>query len=85
MKGKKAKLRDAESAKLRRPKFAIGGLEQDMLDWGSVQRVSATKKSDKKRRPDEVFEDNYDPEKRLKKGGKASNNSFKSKKKYKRR
>ena len=64
--------------------IAAGGLEQDMLNWGTISKASATKKSDAKRRPEEVFTE-FDPDKVLRKGGKKSNKSFKSKARYKRR
>ena len=64
--------------------IAAGGLEQDMLNWGTLSKASATKKSDAKRRPEEVFTE-FDPDKVLRKGGKKSVKSFKSKARYKRK
>ena len=70
-------------AKRARPKFAVGGLDADMSDWGVIK--SSNSKFDRKRAPVETFEE-YDPEKmRLRKGGKLGKSSFKSKARYKRR
>jgi hypothetical protein len=80
-KGKK-KLSDGRT-KIMRPKFAIGGIDQDMSEWGEGGG-SVSKKLLKKDARQKEFTD-FDPEKRLRKGGKVGKSSFKSKAKFKRR
>ncbi len=72
-----------------RQRFAVGGIDQDMADWaengssgGGGARMS--KKAIKEAAREKAFTD-FDPEKRLRKGGKIGHNSFKSKSKFKRR
>lgn len=78
---------DTESGKTHkmkvvRQKFAVGGLDQDMADWaGGADAPHMSKKQQKKEKEFSEF----DPNKRLKKGGKGSSAGFKSKSKYKRR
>jgi ATP-dependent RNA helicase DDX27 len=67
-----------------RPKFAVGGIDPDIISWGEGKTSSLSKKESKKLRMEKEFTD-FDPNKRLKKGGKSGTSSFKSKAKYKRR
>lgn len=68
--------------RVHRPVFAVGGLDQDMAEWSGKGDVAARKSKKKKEEKD--FTD-FDPSKRLRKGGKVGHNSFKSKGKFKRR
>ena len=71
--------------KVRRPVFAVGGLDQDMLDWnGGGGGGKTSKKAEKKDAREKKFTE-FDPNKKLRKGGKIGNKSFKSKGKFKRR
>jgi hypothetical protein len=86
---KRVTVRDENSntsrSKVVRPKFAVGGLDQDLLGWadggGSSALDRRTRKADSK---DKSFTD-FDASKRLRKGGKVGTSSFKSKSKFKRR
>jgi len=71
--------------KVIRPKIAVGGLEQDMLDWGGSNGSGGISKKQKKAdaRAKEFVD--FDPEKRLRKEGKIGRKAFKSKSKFKRR
>ncbi|RYH23051.1 DEAD/DEAH box helicase [archaeon] len=66
--------------KVVRQRFAVGGLDVDDWEGGS----GFVRKKAKASREKEDFSD-FDPLKRLRKGGKKSNASFKSKAKFKRR
>mmetsp|Transcript_19229 Transcript_19229/g.27521 ORF Transcript_19229/g.27521 Transcript_19229/m.27521 type:complete len:857 (+) Transcript_19229:1298-3868(+) len=68
--------------KVVRQKFAVGGLDQSPLEWGGAGGGGQKKKS--KDAAAAAFTD-FDPNRKLRKGGKISTNAFKSKKKYKRR
>jgi ATP-dependent RNA helicase DDX27 len=68
---------------IKRQTFAVGGLDQDMLNWGAGG-VKLSTKSSKKRQAEEEFTE-FDPNKRLRKQGKLGKHAFKSKAKYKRR
>jgi ATP-dependent RNA helicase DDX27 len=68
--------------KVSRPKFAVGGIDQDLLFEPSKDKVS--KRVSKQLAKEKDFSE-FDPNKRLKKGGKLGNKSFKSKSKFKRR
>lgn len=80
--------------KVLRPKIAFGGIDQDHLfDWGAggsngggVGSMSKTKVKKLLASEKEInsFTD-FDPTKKLKKGGKSSKGAFKSKSKFKRR
>ncbi len=72
-----------------RPRFAVGGLDQDLMDGdGGVGGKSMSKKMEKvmlrKDGGGKEFSE-FDPSKRLRKGGKIGNTSFKSKSKFKRK
>ena len=71
--------------KVVRQKFAVGGLDQAQLDWAGSTSSSRLSKRDKKGAGKEKEFTDFDPTKKLRKGGKNSSNAFKSKKKYKRR
>jgi len=60
----------------------VGGLDQSLLEWGGAGIVGGQKKKSKQAAA--TFSD-FDPNRKLRKGGKISTNAFKSKKKYKRR
>lgn len=72
--------------KVHRPILAVGGLDQDINNWtGSAKGKN---KEYKKMKIQSAEIDNFsefDPNKKLRRGGKLSTNSFKSKGKYKRR
>mmetsp|Transcript_17402 Transcript_17402/g.17488 ORF Transcript_17402/g.17488 Transcript_17402/m.17488 type:complete len:764 (+) Transcript_17402:55-2346(+) len=74
-------------AKLLRPKVAVGGYDQDLNEW-SGGNDGGKKLSKKKQRlaamKDKEFTE-FDPSKKLRKGGKVGKASFKSKGKFKRR
>ena len=70
--------------KIIRPKFAVGGLDQDMLDWGGSSGSGLSKKQMKQDAKEKDFTD-FNPDKKLRKGGKIGVSSFKSKSKFKRR
>jgi ATP-dependent RNA helicase DDX27 len=78
---KKAKGAETLFAKKSGPKFAVGGLDQDMSDWG-LQHKNASKFTKKAQKEEEWKE--YDPN-ATEKGKKQANKSFKSKSRYKRR
>ena len=70
-----------KKTKVLRQTFAFGGFDQDIQEHSS----SSLNRLDKKRAvPQDEWKD-FDPNKRLKKGGKTGTASFKSKKRYKRR
>lgn len=68
--------------KVARPKFAVGGADQDFFSNEDDGKVS--KHVIKQLAKEKEFTE-FDPEKRLRKGGKMANKSFKSKSKFKRR
>ena len=70
--------------KIIRPKFAVGGLDQDMLDWGGSSGSGLSKKQIKQDAKEKDFTE-FNPDKKLRKGGKIGVSSFKSKSKFKRR
>mmetsp|Transcript_20918 Transcript_20918/g.30124 ORF Transcript_20918/g.30124 Transcript_20918/m.30124 type:complete len:756 (+) Transcript_20918:54-2321(+) len=75
----------AKADKVRRPVFAVGGLDHDMNDWnGSTGGIKVKKKVLQKQAKESEFSE-FDPNKKLRKGGKLGHKSFKSKSKYKRR
>jgi hypothetical protein len=67
-----------------RPKFAVGGLDQDMLNDSGSDRVSKKQLRLQARKGEKEFTD-FDPNMRLRKQGKIGKSSFKSKAKFKRR
>lgn len=75
-------------AKIFRPVIAVGGLDQDMNDWrgggGTGGAAGKSLKRQLKREQEEKFTE-FDPNKKLRKGGKLGNASFKSKSRFKRR
>jgi hypothetical protein len=70
-----------KTQKVVRQKFAVGGLDLDE-DWNSG---SGKQLSKKKKDARELAFKEFDPNKRLRKGGKIGKASFKSKGKFKRR
>lgn len=83
-KQRKAKKSDND-AKVFRPVIAVGGLDQDMRDWnGGGQGGKSLRKARKKDAEEAKFSE-FDATKQLRKGGKQSNQSFKSKSRFKRR
>jgi hypothetical protein len=80
--------------KVVRQSFAVGGLDQDFVDWGMGANGSSktaggsqggmTKGQIRQAARDKPFTE-FDSAKQLKKGGKVGNKSFKSKSKFKRR
>ena len=82
--GKKIKFTNG-THKIIRPKFAVGGLDQDMMDWGGSSSGSGLSKKQIKQDSKEKDFTEYNPEKKLRKGGKIGASSFKSKSKFKRR
>jgi ATP-dependent RNA helicase DDX27 len=78
--------RSRQSSAVSRPKFAVGGLEQDDV-WGGSKRSALDKPSKKVQAQMAAAADftEFDASKTFGKGGKKSVNSFKSKKKFKRR
>jgi ATP-dependent RNA helicase DDX27 len=75
----------SENGKVIRPKFAVGGLDQDFADWGEGKKNGGlTKKQRLQDAEDAKFTD-FNPDMKLKKGGKLGSNKFKSKSKHKRR
>lgn len=71
--------------KAKRPIFATGGLDQDMYSWsGGGSGMKTLSKKKEKLSKEKEFSD-FDPTKRLRKGGKIGHSSFKSKSKFKRR
>ena len=82
--GKKIKFTNGTS-KVVRPKFAVGGLDYDSVDWGGSSAGSGVSKKQLKRESREKEFTDFDANKKLRKGGKVANKAFKSKGKYKRR
>lgn len=85
---KRVTIKDDDSRshqKVVRQKFAVGGLDQDLYAWGSSSSVVAKAPSRKQQKEREKEFTEFDPNKRLKKGGKIGKSSFKSKGKFKRR
>jgi hypothetical protein len=71
----------SKNEKVRRPIFAVGGLDQDMHDWnGGGGAGKSIKKAAQRDASDRKFTD-FDPNKKLRKGGKLANQSFKIKRK----
>lgn len=83
MKSKKKKgAPGGKKEKIYRPKVALGGLDAEL--YGDSSDPFRGRKSSKVRvNPKEMTE--FDPLKKLRKGGKLGNKSFKSKAKFKRR
>jgi hypothetical protein len=74
-----------KKVKVVRQKFAVGGLDADGFDFGGNSGYAGmSKKQIKQAAREKPFTD-FDPNKRLRKGGKAGRVSFKSKAKFKRR
>lgn len=73
-----------EHGKTVRQKFAVGGLDQDMMEWGGEGGGKGMSKKEIRKAKENEFTD-FDASKRLRKGGKIGASSFKSKKKFKRR
>jgi hypothetical protein len=71
------------TGKVIRPKIAVGGIDQDLLGWGSPSGSGLSKKQIKLAQREEFTP--FDVTKQLRKGGKIGSSSFKSKKKFKRR
>jgi len=82
--GKKIKFTNG-SSKVVRPKFAVGGLDYDSVDWGGSSAGSGVSKKQLKRESREKEFTDFDANKTLRKGGKVANKAFKSKAKFKRR
>ena len=78
--------RSRQSGHVSRPKFAVGGLEQDDV-WGGAKRTALDKPTKRVQAQLAAAADftEFDVNKTLRKQGKRSVNSFKSKKKFKRR
>ena len=72
------------TTKIIRPKFAVGGLDQDLMDWGGSSSGGLSKKQMKQDAKEKDFTE-FNPDKKLRKGGKIGASSFKSKSKFKRR
>jgi ATP-dependent RNA helicase DDX27 len=75
-----------KDARVHRPILAVGGLDQDISNWSGSAR--GKNKEYKKMKMQSAEIDNFgefDPNKKLRRGGKLSSNSFKSKGKFKRR
>ena len=71
---------------LMRPRIAVGGLDADLLGDGAGSGGLTSKRAKlQQRKMDAEMSFEFDPNKRLRKGGKSGTNSFKSKKRYKRR
>lgn len=71
--------------KIVRQKFAVGGLDRDMADWGGSSEDGPLSKKAKRTLAKEKEFTDFDGSKRLKKGGKAGAAAFKSKSKFKRK
>jgi hypothetical protein len=73
-----------KKTKVVRQTFAFGGFDQDIQEHSgaSMNRINK-KRSAREANPEDWKE--FDPNKRLKKGGKTGTSSFKSKKRFKRR
>jgi ATP-dependent RNA helicase DDX27 len=83
-KQRKAKKSDND-AKVFRPVIAVGGLDQDMRDWNGGGQGGKTLRKARKKDAEEAKFSEFDAAKQLRKGGKQSNQSFKSKSRFKRR
>mmetsp|Transcript_46626 Transcript_46626/g.92390 ORF Transcript_46626/g.92390 Transcript_46626/m.92390 type:complete len:900 (-) Transcript_46626:82-2781(-) len=93
-KRKKGGKNSGQATKVVRQSFAVGGLDQDYVDWGMGTAGSASSQGGSKggmnktqirqAAREKPFTD-FDASKKLRKGGKAGNKSFKSKSKFKRR
>lgn len=77
--------------KVVRQSFAVGGLDQDYVDWGmgsadaqGGSKGGMTKSQIRQAARERPFTD-FDPTKKLRKGGKLGKKAFKSKAKFKRR
>lgn len=83
--GKRQKL-VKQHTKVVRQKIAVGGLDQDMIEWGGAAGSTGglSKKQIKNAAKEKEFTE-FDANKRLRKGGKLGKSSFKSKSKFKRR
>lgn len=68
-----------------RPRIAVGGLDSDLLGDGASSGLTSKRAKLQQRKMDAEMSFEFDPNKRLRKGGKSGTNSFKSKKRYKRR
>lgn len=83
---RKSKKSDTD-AKIFRPVIAVGGLDQDMNEWRGGGKGGTggkgLKRQLKKEREEEFTE--FDPNKKLRKGGKLGKQAFKSKSRFKRR
>ena len=87
--GAASKQKRKQQMKVVRQSFAVGGLDQDYVDWGMGSAGSASAQGGSKGQirqaaREKPFSD-FDATKKLRKGGKLGHNSFKSKSKYKRR
>ena len=71
--------------KIHRPRFAIGGLDQDLSEWSGGGKEALSKKQVKRMAENEKEFKEFDPNMRLRKGGKPGKSSFKSKARFKRR
>lgn len=77
--------KNSKNEKVRRPIIAVGGLDHDMHDWsGGGGAGKSNKKAAQRDARDRKFSE-FDPNKKLRKGGKLTKQSFKSKSKFKRR
>jgi ATP-dependent RNA helicase DDX27 len=75
-----------KDVKVHRPILAVGGLDHDISDWaGSARGKNKEYKKMKIQNAEIENFSEFDPNKKLRRGGKLSANSFKSKSKYKRR
>ena len=70
--------------KVVRQTFAFGGLDQDLYGGSSMSSRFNKKKTSQLKNDMEDWKE-FDPNKRLRKGGKVGTASFKSKKRFKRR
>jgi len=78
------KIQGKKKIKVVRQKFAVGGLDQDAFNMGTSGYAGMSKKQIKMAAKEKPFTD-FDPNKRLRKGGKGGKVNFKSKSKFKRR
>jgi hypothetical protein len=81
----KKPVKEKKILKVVRQKFAVGGLDQDMLDWGGSEVGGKLSKKQMRMLNSEKEFSEFDPNKKLRKGGKTGNKAFKSKSKFKRR
>jgi hypothetical protein len=75
--------------KVVRQSFAVGGLDQEYMEWGmsgngGSAKVGMTKQQIRQAAREKPFTD-FDANKKLRKGGKVGAKAFKSKSKFKRR